>query len=55
MRDERLQEELLRLKRVASVKEFEQMAKDMEMEEKKLWFFENEEKIELEIESKEVR
>lgn len=53
-RDARLQEELLRLKRVASVKEFEQLAQDMEMEEKKLWYFENEEKIELEIESKQV-
>lgn len=31
------------------------MAKDMEMEEKKLWYFENEEQIELEIESKQVR
>lgn len=54
-RDQRLQEEVLRLKRAASVKEFEQMARDMEQEEKKLWFFENEEQIELEIESKEVR
>lgn len=54
-REQRLQEELLRLKRVASVKEFEQLAKDMEMEEKKLWYFENEEQLELEIESKQVR
>lgn len=55
MRDARLADELLRLKRAASVREFEQIAKDMESEEKKLWFFENEEQIELEIESKEIR
>lgn len=40
---------------MAAVKEFEQLAKDMEMEEKKLWYFENEEQLELEIESKQVR
>lgn len=54
MRDQRLQDEVLRLRRASSVREFEQLAKDMEMEEKRLWFFENEEQIELEIESKEV-
>lgn len=55
VRDEKLQDELLRLKRAAALKEFEKKAKELEMEEKKLWFFENEEQIELEIERKEVR
>lgn len=55
LRDQRLQDELLRLKRAASVREFEQLAKDMESEEKRLWFFENEERIDLEIEDKVVK
>lgn len=55
VRDERLQDELLRLKRAAAIKEFERTSKDLEMEEKKLWFFENEDQIDLEIDSKVVR
>uniref|UniRef100_A0A1B0CUT6 Mitochondrial 28s ribosomal protein s27 n=1 Tax=Lutzomyia longipalpis TaxID=7200 RepID=A0A1B0CUT6_LUTLO len=54
IRQEKLEEELLRLRRAQTVKEIEKKTLDMEAEERKLWFFENEDKIDLQIESKKV-
>ncbi|XP_059612509.1 small ribosomal subunit protein mS27 [Phlebotomus argentipes] len=51
-REDRLNEELLRLRRAQTVKDIEKMTKDMETEEQKLWFFENEDQIDLQIEKK---
>ncbi|XP_053684091.1 uncharacterized protein LOC128734101 [Sabethes cyaneus] len=54
LRQQRLEEELARLHRVKRIQEMEKMARDMEQEEQKLWFFENEDKIDLQIDSKKV-
>lgn len=43
-----------RLQRTERLKNIEQLTQDMEAEERKLWFFENEEQINLEIEGKRV-
>ncbi|KFB49760.1 AGAP011803-PA-like protein [Anopheles sinensis] len=53
-RQQRLDEELSRLQRAKRLKEIEQMTVEMEKEEQKLWFFENEDKIDLQIDSKRV-
>ncbi|ETN61705.1 hypothetical protein AND_006637 [Anopheles darlingi] len=54
LRQRRLDEELERLQRAKRLKEIEQLTVDMEKEEQKLWFFENEDKIDLEIDRKRV-
>ncbi|XP_049290992.1 uncharacterized protein LOC125767972 [Anopheles funestus] len=54
LRQQRLDEELNRMQRAKRLKDMEQLAIDMEKEEQKLWFFENEDKIDLEIDSKRV-
>lgn len=54
MRQQRLEEELARLQRAKRIQGMEQLAKEMEQEEQKLWFFENEDKIDLQIDSKKV-
>lgn len=54
IRQERLEEELLRLQRAKRIQEVERLTKDMEKDEQKLWFFENEDKIDLQIDSKKV-
>uniref|UniRef100_A0A182IWY0 28S ribosomal protein S27, mitochondrial n=1 Tax=Anopheles atroparvus TaxID=41427 RepID=A0A182IWY0_ANOAO len=54
LRQQRLDEELNRLQRAKRLKEIEQLTVDMEKEEQKLWFFENEDKIDLQIDSKRV-
>ncbi|XP_001660024.2 uncharacterized protein LOC5571928 [Aedes aegypti] len=54
VRQQRLDEELARLQRAKRIQDMEQMAREMEQEEQKLWFFENEDKIDLQIDSKKV-
>uniref|UniRef100_A0A1L8E094 Putative mitochondrial 28s ribosomal protein s27 n=1 Tax=Nyssomyia neivai TaxID=330878 RepID=A0A1L8E094_9DIPT len=54
IRQEKLNDELLRLRRAQAVKDIEKMTLDLEAEERKLWFFENEDKIDLQIEGKKV-
>ncbi|XP_050067738.1 uncharacterized protein LOC126556519 [Anopheles maculipalpis] len=54
VRQQRLDEEFNRMQRAKRLKELEQLALDMEKEEQKLWFFENEDKIDLQIDSKQV-
>ncbi|XP_055626033.1 uncharacterized protein LOC129768413 isoform X2 [Toxorhynchites rutilus septentrionalis] len=54
LRQQRLEEELARLHRVKRIQEMERTAREMEQEEQKLWFFENEDKIDLQIDSKKV-
>ncbi|XP_068627584.1 uncharacterized protein [Battus philenor] len=51
-REEKLKEQLQRLKRVQRIAEIEEKQKELKVEEQKLWFFENEDKIDLEIENK---
>lgn len=55
IRAEKLNEELERLQRAQRLSNIEQVTKDMITEEQKLWFFENEDKLDLQIESKIVR
>lgn len=52
VREEKLIEQTERLNRVKRVKLLEEKQKELQKEEQKLWFFDNEEKIDLEIESK---
>nr|XP_019539683.2 28S ribosomal protein S27, mitochondrial-like [Aedes albopictus] len=54
VRQQRLDEELARLQRAKRIQDMEQMAREMDQEEQKLWFFENEDKIDLQIDSKKV-
>uniref|UniRef100_A0A182QEA1 28S ribosomal protein S27, mitochondrial n=1 Tax=Anopheles farauti TaxID=69004 RepID=A0A182QEA1_9DIPT len=54
LRQKRLDEELNRLERANRLKEIEQLTVEMEKEEEKLWFFENEDKIDLQIDGKRV-
>uniref|UniRef100_A0A1Q3F805 Putative mitochondrial 28s ribosomal protein s27 n=1 Tax=Culex tarsalis TaxID=7177 RepID=A0A1Q3F805_CULTA len=54
LRQQRLDEEMTRLQRARRIQELERVSREMEQEEQKLWFFENEDKIELEIDSKKV-
>uniref|UniRef100_A0A336LVR3 CSON003897 protein n=1 Tax=Culicoides sonorensis TaxID=179676 RepID=A0A336LVR3_CULSO len=54
IREKRLKEEIERLHRAERLKNVEQLTKEMEAEERKLWFFENEDQIDLDIESKRV-
>uniref|UniRef100_A0A340TBI8 28S ribosomal protein S27, mitochondrial n=1 Tax=Anopheles minimus TaxID=112268 RepID=A0A340TBI8_9DIPT len=54
LRQQRLDEELNRMQRAKRLKEMEQLAVEMEKEEQKLWFFENEDKIDLQIDGKQV-
>ncbi|XP_055372656.1 28S ribosomal protein S27, mitochondrial [Condylostylus longicornis] len=53
-REIKLNEEIERLNRVKRLQEIEDLTKEMETEEQKLWFFENEDKIDLQIDSKKV-
>lgn len=53
-REQRLNEEISRHNRIQRLSNIEQLQKDLEKDEKKLWFFENEDKIDLEIEGKRV-
>ncbi|KPJ16885.1 28S ribosomal protein S27, mitochondrial [Papilio machaon] len=52
-REEKLNDQIQRLARAQRIVEVEKKQKELEVQEQKLWFFENEEKIDLEIESKE--
>lgn len=54
LRQQRLDEEMARLQRARRIQDLERMGREMEQEEQKLWFFENEDKIELQIDSKKV-
>lgn len=54
VRSQKLNEEFERLKRAQTLKDIEEITKNLEDEERKLWFFENEEKLDLEIENKRV-
>uniref|UniRef100_A0A182N3H0 28S ribosomal protein S27, mitochondrial n=1 Tax=Anopheles dirus TaxID=7168 RepID=A0A182N3H0_9DIPT len=53
-RQQCLDEEINRLERTRRLKEMEQLTVEMEKEEEKLWFFENEDKIDLQIDGKRV-
>ncbi|XP_063708442.1 uncharacterized protein LOC134837060 [Culicoides brevitarsis] len=54
IREKRLKEEIERLQRTERLKHIEKLTTEMEAEERKLWFFENEEQLNLDIESKRV-
>lgn len=54
LRDSRLADEVQRLQRTQRLAEIERVTKDMDAEEQKLWFFENEDKLDLQIDSKKV-
>ncbi|XP_062564381.1 uncharacterized protein LOC134227121 [Armigeres subalbatus] len=54
IRHQRLDDELARLQRAKRIQDVERLAHQMEQEEQKLWFFENEDKIDLQIDSKKV-
>jgi small subunit ribosomal protein S27 len=54
LRQSKLQAEFERLQRAQRVQEIERLTKEMASEERKLWFFENEDKIDLDIENKRV-
>lgn len=54
VRQEKLDVELLRLNRAQRLQEIEKKSIELEKEEQKLWFFENEDKMDLEIDSKKV-
>lgn len=53
VREHKLQEQIQRLERIKRVQLIEVKQKELQKEEQKLWFFENEEKIDLQIEEKE--
>lgn len=53
-RDTKLNEEIYRMQRIQRLLNIEKVQEDLEKEEKKLWFFENEDNIELEIEKQKV-
>lgn len=52
IREEKLEEQAKRLDRAKRMKLVEIKQKEMQEQEQKLWFFENEEEIDLEIEKK---
>ncbi|CAH2063349.1 unnamed protein product, partial [Iphiclides podalirius] len=52
-REVKLKEQKQRLDRAQRIEQLEEKQRELKLEEQKLWFFENEEQIELEIESKE--
>ncbi|VVC87223.1 unnamed protein product [Leptidea sinapis] len=52
IREEKLEEQTQRLNRAERIKQIEEKQKELETEEQKLWFFENEEQIDLQIEEK---
>lgn len=54
LRENKLKEEIERLDRAKRLQEIEKMTESMKLEEQKLWFFENEDKIDLQIDSKKV-
>lgn len=54
VREEKLNAELHRLQRAKRLKAVEDIAEKMKTKEQHLWFFENEDKIELEIDAKKV-
>ncbi|XP_037039866.1 uncharacterized protein LOC119076934 [Bradysia coprophila] len=54
LRQQRLKEDLERLQRKKRVEEIERINQSMVEEEQKLWFFENEDKIDLQIDSKRI-
>ncbi|XP_055529715.1 uncharacterized protein LOC129721306 [Wyeomyia smithii] len=54
LRQQRLEEELERLQRAKRIQDLEKISREMEREEQKLWFFENEDKIDLQIDGKKV-
>jgi len=53
-REQKLNHEIHRMQRIQRLVNIEKMQEDLDQQEKKLWFFENEEQIDLEIESKRV-
>lgn len=53
IREDKLEEQSKRLDRANRMKLIEEKQKQMQIEEQKLWFFENEENIDLQIEEKE--
>ncbi|XP_022114511.2 28S ribosomal protein S27, mitochondrial [Pieris rapae] len=53
MREQKLQEQITRLDRIKRVQAIEEKQSILQKEEQLLWFFENEEKIDLQIEEKE--
>lgn len=53
IREDKLEEQSKRLDRANRMKLIEEKQKQMQVEEQKLWFFENEEDIDLQIEEKE--
>lgn len=53
IREEKLAEQAQRLDRARRLQLVQEKQKELETEEQKLWFFENEDKIDLEIEEKE--
>ncbi|CAO1340310.1 unnamed protein product [Diamesa serratosioi] len=54
LREDKLNEEIDRLNRIQRLRNLEKITDDMQAEEKKLWFFDNEDKIDLEIDAKRV-
>lgn len=54
IRETKLNEELDRLNRFRRLREIERITSEMAEKEERLWFFENEEKINLEIEKNEL-
>lgn len=54
-REEKLHNEINRFSRIQRLYNVEKVQKDLEDEERKLWFFENEDKLDLEIDAKVVR
>lgn len=53
VREKRLEEQIKRLDRAKRIEAIDHKQKDLQEEEQKLWFFENEDAIDLEIEEKE--
>lgn len=53
VREEKLKEQSERLDRAKRIKSIEEKQKQLQVEEQKLWFFDNEESIDLQIEEKE--
>lgn len=54
IRETKLNEELKRVKRYQRLREIERITSEMAEKEERLWFFENEDKIDLEIEKNEL-
>lgn len=54
IREDKLNDEIKRLDRTKRLKAIEKIQQNMSTEEQKLWFFENEDKIDLQIDSKKV-